>query len=158
MKRIGAWIVSHWRRLHALKDSPHAIALGVASGIFYGFTPLTGLKTLLAIGTAWVFRGSKLAAAIAVTLHDVFLPLMPLLLLWEYRVGYWLMTSPHRMPPSMKFSSHPHLAEWMRWSTFLTVGRPLLLGSLVFAVPAGLIAFFAVKAAMERHRRNTGGV
>ena len=54
-----------------MADTPHSIALGSAIGIFFGFTPLWSLKTLLSIGVAWVFRCNKLAAAIAVTLHDI---------------------------------------------------------------------------------------
>jgi uncharacterized protein (DUF2062 family) len=34
-----------------------------------------GLKTLLAIGVAWLLHGNRLAAAVAVTLHDIVLPL-----------------------------------------------------------------------------------
>ena len=56
--------------LMAINDTPHSIALGSAIGIFFGFTPLWSLKTLLSIATAWLFRCNKVAAAIAVTLHE----------------------------------------------------------------------------------------
>ena len=63
--------------LMAIADTPHSVALGSAIGIFFGFTPLWSLKTLLSIATAWLFRCNKIAAAIAVTLHDIILPFMP---------------------------------------------------------------------------------
>jgi len=78
------WLALQWNTLKGLEDSPRAVAVGVAAGIFFGFTPLVGLKTLLAIGVAWLLHGNRLAAAVAVTLHDIVLPLMPVLLRWEY--------------------------------------------------------------------------
>src|SRR5215470_17072943 len=68
--------------LFRLKDAPRAIAVGASAGVFFGFIPLWGLKTLLAIASARLLRGNLIAAAITVTLHDVLLPLMPLLLRW----------------------------------------------------------------------------
>jgi len=70
-----------------IADTPHSIALGSAIGIFFGFTPLWSMKTLLSIGVAWICKCNKIAAAIAVTLHDVILPLMPAIYFWQYRIG-----------------------------------------------------------------------
>src|SRR5256885_4383783 len=55
----------------------YSIALGSAIGIFFGFTPLYPLKTILSIAIAWVLRCNKIAAAIAVTLHDALIFAMP---------------------------------------------------------------------------------
>src|SRR4029453_9348134 len=68
----GAWTrIRHWLggrhfRLVTIEDTPHSIALGVAIGIFFGFTPLWSLKTLLSIAVAWLFKSNKIAAAISV--------------------------------------------------------------------------------------------
>jgi uncharacterized protein (DUF2062 family) len=77
------WLALQCNTLKGLENSPPAVAVGVAAGIFLGFTPLVGLKTLLAIGVAWLLHGNRLAAALAVSLHDIVLPLMPVLLRWE---------------------------------------------------------------------------
>ena len=74
------WLREKTRQLLQLKDSSHSIALGTAIGMFFGFIPLWGLKTLLALGVCRLLRGNLLATAIAATLHDVALPLLPLLL------------------------------------------------------------------------------
>jgi hypothetical protein len=124
-----------------IKDTPHALALGVAVGVFFGFVPLLGLKTLLALGVTRLLRGNLLAAVIAVTLHDVLLPVAPLLLRWEYDFGYWLLSHPHELPPHL----HLHVqsaSAWFHWSTFFTVGRPLLIGSIGFAIPASIAAYY----------------
>src|SRR5881409_2973801 len=89
---LRKWFNEHSLKLLAIRDTPNAIAGGVAIGIFFGFTPLVGLKTLLSIFVAWLTRCNILAAAIAVTLHDVALPFMPVLFRWEYNIGYWLLS------------------------------------------------------------------
>jgi uncharacterized protein len=146
------WLRTKSRELLQLKDKPHAIAIGTAVGIFFGFIPLWGLKTLLALGVVRLLRGNLVAAAISVTLHDVALPLMPLLLRWEYDVGYWLLSHPHELPSSLRVA-HQNPATWFHWSTFLTVGRPLLLGSLVIAAPTALAIYYLTFFAVGRSKR-----
>ena len=77
LARMKSWLVAHHMTLMAIADTPHSIAFGSAIGIFFGFTPLYPLKTLLSIAVAWIFRCNKIAAAIAVTLHDVLIWAMP---------------------------------------------------------------------------------
>ena len=99
---LRKWFNEHSLKLLAIRDTPNAIAGGVAIGIFFGFTPLVGLKTLLSIFVAWLTRCNILAAAIAVTLHDVALPFMPVLFRWEYNIGYWLLSDPHHWPERLR--------------------------------------------------------
>ncbi len=148
MTAIG-WFREKWQRLVHLRDKPEAIATGASLGVFFGFIPLWGLKTLLAIGSARLLRGSLVAAAIAVTLHDAILPLAPLLLRWEYDLGYWLLHHPHELPPHLHLHQHNPLV-WFHWSSFFTVGRPLLLGSLVVAVPSAIVTYALVRTIMGR--------
>ena len=82
--RFRYWLAHLHFRLVTIEDTPHSIALGVAIGIFFGFTPLWSLKTLLSIAVAWLFKSNKIAAAISVQLHDLILPFMPAIYLWEY--------------------------------------------------------------------------
>jgi len=94
---LKRWLREHSLKLLAIRDTPEAIAGGIAIGIFFGFTPLFGLKTLLAIFFAWLTRSNIIAAVLAGTLHDLILPLMPFVLIGEYKIGYWLMNQewPH---------------------------------------------------------------
>src|SRR5438128_5852513 len=96
---LRKWFKEHSLKLLAIRDTPNAIAGGVAIGIYLGFTPLVGLKTILSIFFAWLVGCNLLAAAFAVTLHDVLLPFMPVIYRWEYQIGYWLMSQPHHLPP-----------------------------------------------------------
>jgi uncharacterized protein len=151
MNAIG-WLRQKGQELVRLKDSEHAIALGMAIGMFFGFTPLLGFKTLMAIGIARLVRANFLAAAIAVTLHDVFLPIFPFLLRLEYQIGYWLMSHPHEFAPRLRLASHS-VAMWFHWSTFLTVGRPLLIGSLIFAAPVGVLTYYVTLFLLRQRKQ-----
>jgi uncharacterized protein (DUF2062 family) len=148
------WFRDKSRQLLQLKDTTHAIALGTAIGMFFGFMPLWGFKTLLALAVSRLLRGNLLATAIAATLHDIALPLMPLLLRWEYDIGYWLFSHPHELPPSLRLS-HQHPSAWFHWSTFLTVGRPILLGSLVIAAPVAVATYYITLELVKRSRPKT---
>ncbi len=149
---LRRWFHEHSLKLLAIRDTPEAIAGGVAIGIFFGFTPLFGLKTLSAIFVAWLTRSNILAAVLAATLHDIVLPIMPVIYRWEYDVGFWLLSQPHHWPPSLlKAPWEEH--KWRSWAIIYTIGRQLLLGSLVCATPLALLAFALTKTIVARHQR-----
>ncbi len=144
-------LLDYWVRLRQLRDAPHAIAGGVAIGLFWGFTPLTGLKTLLSVFTAWVCRCSKLPAVITVTLHDVLIPVWPVILLWEYRLGYWVISKPHHFPPSFHLG-HLNWARLFDWKT-IEVLWPTFIGSCIIGVPIALIAYWVVYFLLHRYEK-----
>ena len=145
------WFREHSLKLLAIRDTPVAISGGVAIGIFFGFTPLFGLKTLSAIFVAWLTGSNIIAAVLAATLHDVILPFMPVVYLWEYSLGYWLLNQPHQWPAVRSLHWHGH--PWRDWRTFFTVGKPLLVGSAIFATPFAIVAFWVTKFILVRHQR-----
>jgi|SRR6266404_2437095 len=151
-RQLKRWMRAHHMTIMTLPDTPHSIALGAAIGMFFGFTPLFTLKTLLAFLITWLCRANKTAAVITVTLHDVLLPFVPAMFFWQYRLGMWALY--HRVPQRPGFR-RVALSDFMEWTTFLTVGRPILVGSLFFAVPAGLLVYFGLRAVLIRSRART---
>jgi uncharacterized protein (TIGR03546 family) len=149
---LRRWLHEHSLKLLAIRDTPEAIAGGVAIGIFFGFTPLFGLKTLLAIFFAWLTRSNIIAALLAGALHDVILPLMPVIYRWEYDVGYWLLSHPHQWPPPLVRPHWEH-QHWRSWLTILKVGRQLLLGGLICSFPFALLSYFITKQIVARHQK-----
>jgi uncharacterized protein len=146
------WLHEHSLKLLAIRDTPEAIAGGVAIGIFFGFTPLFGLKTVLTILFAWLTRSNLIAAVLASAAHDVLLPLMPMVFRWEYDVGFWLMSQPHHLPrplTRLRWEGHP----WRDWRTYFTVGKPLLVGSLVCSAPFALLSYVFTQRLVARHQR-----
>ncbi len=158
MSRVSQFFSNQYQRfkhgVSQIRDTPHAIAGGVAIGVMFGFTPFFGLKTLLAVLVAWLFRCSKLSAVMAVTLHDVLLPLGPFILRWQYQLGYYLTSHPHRLPPKLN-PKHFHFYELLDWrsvpwsKTFLVLW-PTFVGSLIIATPISVGMYFVVLEIVKR--------
>ena len=132
-----------------IADTPHSIALGSAIGIFFGFTPLWSMKTLLSIAVAWMFKSNKLAAAIAVTLHDIILPLMPAIFWWEYKIGYRML---HGAKPHHVRISHVSIWDYLHTDVFIRLVWPTLLGSLFLAIPSAIVTYVMMRILVDRAR------
>ena len=147
---VRRWLRGHSLKLLAIRDTPEAIAGGIAIGIFFGFTPLFGLKTVLAISLAWLTRSNIIAAVLAGTLHDLILPLMPFIYISEYKIGFRLLNHhwPHGVPKLL-------LREWRSWTKVLStsIGKPMLLGSMVIALPVAGASYFIAKMIVARHHK-----
>ncbi|HZR05024.1 MAG TPA: DUF2062 domain-containing protein [Candidatus Udaeobacter sp.] len=153
LANLKQWLTRHHMTLMAIADTPHSIALGSAIGIFFGFTPLYPLKTLLSIALAWLCRCNKIAAAIAVTLHDVLIWAMPAIYLAEYQVGCWSLRWPaahrvHFRQFGLRHYMHWHVFSQVVWPTFW----PAFVGSLFLAVPSAIIIYFVMRLLLSRAR------
>ena len=147
--RFTNWWRAHHERLISIEDTPHSIALGVAIGIFFGFTPLWSMKTLLSIGVAWLFNSNKIAAAISVTLHDVLLPFMPAIYVAEYKIGYWML---HHSTPQRVHFGHLGVHDYLDWHLFTRLVWPAVIGSIFFALPSAIIIYFLARWTVKRTR------
>jgi uncharacterized protein (DUF2062 family) len=149
---LRRWFQEHSLRLLAIRDTPEAIAGGVAIGFFFGFTPLIGLKTLSAIFFAWLTRSNVIAAVIAGAMHDLILPFMPVIYIGEYKIGYWVLF--HEWPQHLP-RLNLHWGEWRSWTAFLTigVGKPLLVGSAICGAPFALFSWVVTRNIVSRHQR-----
>jgi uncharacterized protein (DUF2062 family) len=153
LARLKRWLVAHHMTLMTIADTPHSIALGSAIGIFFGFTPLYPLKTLLSIGVAWIFRCNKIAAAIAVTLHDVMIWAMPAIYVAEYQLGCWILNRP--VAQRVHFRQF-RLHDYVHWHVFSRViwpaYWPAFVGSLLIAVPSAIFIYFLMRLLISRAR------
>ncbi|SPE54456.1 conserved membrane hypothetical protein [Verrucomicrobia bacterium] len=151
---VGRWLHEHSLKLLAIRDTPQSIAGGVAIGIFFGFTPLWGLKTLLSIFLAWLTRSNIIAAVLAGSLHDVVFPFMPLIWRWEYDLGYWILSNPHGWPPRLN-RIHWGAHSWREWThtLFFGVGKFWLVGSVLLGSPLAVVSFVVTKEVVAQHQR-----
>jgi len=108
--------------------------------MFWGFTPLTGIKTLLSILFAWLFRWSKISA-----------PIWPIILRWEYDFGFWILSHPHHFPKRLSMEE-AHIKYWLHFNK-LEIIWPTFVGSLLFALPSALISYWIVERLLERYQR-----
>jgi uncharacterized protein (DUF2062 family) len=152
---LKQFVKRNYERLKQIRDAPRAVAGGAAIGTFWGFTPLLGLKTLLSILFAWIFRCSKISAAVAVSIQDILTPVWPVILRWEYDLGFWILSHPHHFPKRFR-EEDAHLRSWLHWRT-LEILWPTLVGSLLFAAPLAVISYWAVERSLKRYERRRRG-
>lgn len=157
LSKIKTFFLELGQRLVQIRDTPHAIAGGVAIGVFMGFTPLLGFKTLLALLIAWLLRCSKVSAAVAVTAHDCVFPLLPLILRWQYIIGFWLWYSPHHLPKKLKLQP-PTLEHLFDWNKFVNLIWPVFIGSVIMAIPVSVIVYFITLKIVSHHQAKKNAV
>jgi uncharacterized protein (DUF2062 family) len=171
------WIKKKFTTVMELQDDKRSIACGVAIGFFWGFTPLLGLKTAFAFLTAWVTRTNKIAAVVAVSLHDILLPFYPLYLAMSYHLWMALMRTDHplkfkrliriimsptnELPDDWWTSGHAlhYIRETVEsyWSNLyhnLHNFLPLLLGSILLAIPLSIGSYFLTLYGIEKLARH----
>jgi len=154
------WIKKKFTTVMELRDDKTSVAAGIAIGFFWGFTPLLGLKTILAFLTAWATRKNKIAAVAAVSAHDLFLPIYPFYLDLSYRVGSLILGTeyPKAFGKALKLIGNPlvgHSHEgWLTWLHKLWDNihllNPLLLGTTLLAIPPCVATYFISLYTIDR--------
>jgi len=174
--KILSWLKAKLHLVASQKGSRHKIALGVAIGLFWGFTPLFGLKTVFSLLTAWIVRANKMAAFVAVSIHEVLFPIYPLFYMAGYHLGNWMLRVHGQAHPKLFKQLRVPVAEapddW--WEdigatvnyitevihTFfqhlvllLKSLYPLLIGTALLAIPLCIAAYFATLRLLDWYER-----
>jgi len=122
-------------RFIRLQATPEQISRGFALGIFWGMFPLPGLQMAIAVVTAAVFRGSKLAAAAGTWFSN---PLTTLpLTAFNFHVGQTVLGREWADLPTENLRSLDAVLEL--GGDFIT---SYLLGCLVVGFGFGLVSYF----------------
>ncbi len=106
------------------------VARGLAFGAFTGLLPLPGLQIFLAALICYFLRANVAVAALATLVSNPFTALP--LLAAQYKFGGWLM--------GFLRWTDPAVYQGAGWQ-FMAYGKPLLVGSLLSAAVAGLVAY-----------------
>lgn len=119
------------KRVLRIRGTPHAIAVGVAAGVFASFTPLMGFHILLSLLIAFLLRGSFISAALGTAVGN---PLtFPAIWAATLGVGRTLLGS------DMVHGASGFL-EALKASGFIAVWEPFILPMLVGAMPLGIVS------------------
>jgi uncharacterized protein (DUF2062 family) len=126
-----------------------ALAAGFAVGVFFSFTPLVSLHTILALLVAFVFRLSKIAAAAGVWVNNPYT--MPFVFYGCLRLGEWMLGS----------GFHPLTCEGWSIDAVLKAAvpclAPLFLGTTVVGLVSAAIAYgivYRIAVRVKSARRN----
>jgi len=148
------------RRLLSLDDSPHAIALGTAIGMFVGMTPTVGIQMILIMAVAAVtrplFHFNRVAGLITVYISNP-ITIMPLYAAFYY-TGTLVVEAP--MTPA-EFQEQFELALDRSWLDplrfiFNEVAWPMIAGSLLIAIVTAVPTYPIVKRLVVTKRRLMG--
>ncbi len=119
-------------KLVRLKEKPHTVALGLAIGVFVGFTPTIPVQTYIALALAFLLKGSKLTAMLGVWISN---PLnIAAFYFMDYKVGKWILHSTVAFKP-LDYSVFTLLQEAQK------AMKVMMVGGLVLGVPAGIITY-----------------
>lgn len=133
--RSVQYLVKRTLRLHA---TPHAIAAGVAAGVFVSFTPFIGFHFIMAAIAAYLIGGNVLASAFGTAIGN---PLtFPFIWAATFETGRLLLTG--------TFSGHHaqiNIATMLRHAEFAELWGPILKPMTIGSIPVGLafaLAFY----------------
>jgi uncharacterized protein len=143
-----------YHKLMQLRDAPHAIAGGVAIGLAMGFTPLVGMRIILAVLIALLSRCSKAAATIAVNFHEImwiFPPTWFFIFRYQYKIGYVILHQ--EWPPHISKQELLSIRDWLNWRT-LEVLWPMTVGSIFMVVPVGILTYYITLSLLKKYAHN----
>ena len=136
-----------WQKLSRLDARPRQIAVGFSIGIAAGFLPLNPSPIIVATAVAWLLKQNVVAAVAGAAMAILYIPLLPLIWLAEYRLGTLILPV-----------QHPLTLDQARLWDVLQKGwdvyAAMLIGSIIIATPMTLIAYLVVKRIAERWDRN----
>jgi uncharacterized protein (DUF2062 family) len=132
---FGRSLTYYAKRILRLRGTPHAVAAGVAVGVFIAFLPLPGIHLLIAAALSWLVAGNVVASAFGTTV--VGNPLTwPAIWASTYALGHFVLGGPAE-------AAEPHFQHMFHHMQLAQLWRPLLEPMLIGALPLGLIFAFA---------------
>ena len=151
LKNIWEKILDIWKKVTTIKDTPHAIGLGVAIGLGWNFIPSLGIGPFVSVFNAKLFRASGIAALTVNLGTGIFIPLMYSLNLVTGRfiVGQWF-TAPEiekQIHDSIQISLDNIEVIMKEPSTFFSISRvtefgfEFFLGGIINALIFGIILY-----------------
>jgi uncharacterized protein (DUF2062 family) len=144
------------RRVLALDDTPHAIALGAAIGMLVGLTPTVGLQTaeviLFALLTRKLFYFNR-AAALTVIYVSNPLTLAPIYY-GLYCVGCCFVPGEATLERFQQILTFDGFSGWWQALTELStdIGLPLAIGTLCVAPVAAIATYPLTRLLLQRYR------
>jgi uncharacterized protein (DUF2062 family) len=127
-----------WQKLKRLNATPVQIASGFSIGIFAGFLPLNPSPVIVATVVAWLLKRNVIAAVAGAMFSILYLPLLPLIWLAEYRLGKLIFPVQHPLA-----LDQARLWDVMQkgWDVYAA----MFVGSIIIATPITLLTYWLVK-------------
>ncbi len=150
-KRMGMARTARYHSLRVLrlKATPHSIAAGVAVGVAAAFLPIVGVHIALAVALAWLIGGNMIAATAGTLLAGN--PFTyPFIWAGDWEAGHVLLG--HGLLHGGNVDLHAIFTHFNFRAVWAPVLKPMLVGSIPFAILCGGIAYVAVFQAVKIFR------
>lgn len=132
-------------KLCRLKDSPKAVAGGLAWGAFVHFYPTFGLGPLIAVFMAGLFRTNIVAATVG---WAIIMPLFPLFFYFNLKIGDFLIGLPtSNIVMALHGLSHISLKD-----VFL-VSKAFIIGSVINGILGVVFIWVAGFCLLKKYRK-----
>lgn len=146
------------RSILMLDDTPHAVALGTAIGMFIGMTPTVGIQMIIVLVMAFLtrplFSFNRIAAVLTVYVTN---PLTFVPIYWfNYQVGTWFIPSDvtyDDFVAIVKFDTHENWSE-RALSLITDLGAPLLVGCLLVAAVSSAVTYPTMRWLLRRFHQS----
>lgn len=137
------------KRVLRITASPHAVAAGLAVGVFAAFTPFFGFHLIIAIILAYFLAGNIAAAALGTTVAN---PLtLPFIWGSTYELGRFVISGDIQSAPPLHLG---HALQTMKFNEVWTpLLKPMLFGSTILGAFFAVIAYFVTRFAVTAFRR-----
>ncbi|MCV0397668.1 MAG: DUF2062 domain-containing protein [Rhizobiaceae bacterium] len=136
------------KRVLRLSAEPHAVAAGVAAGVFASFLPYPGTHFLIAAAVAWIIGGNLLASALGTAVGN---PLtFPFMWGAGYELGRFILEGRAPEEPRLDlWTTIRHLEFGELWGPLL---KPATIGALPLGLAAGLVFYIITRQAVATFR------
>ena len=139
------------KRILRLRATPHAVAAGVAAGVFASFFPI-GIHFVIAAAVSWLIAGNMVAAALGTALGNPIT--VPVLWGASYEAGKLILHEKAGGPPAHLGAMLHDLSFAELWDPVL---KPMAIGAVPLGLAAGLVAYGITRWGMtvfqERRRK-----
>jgi hypothetical protein len=155
----GGSVRQAWASVLRLDTTPHAVGLGLATGVFVAFLPVLGIQMLVAVAIAWAGRANVGAALLGTWAGN---PITwPAMWVGSYFLGIMLLGEAGAMSVDELHRSLVRLAEtpasrFDPLAMLNTAGKilwpilkPLFVGSMVLGLISGSALYFIGRRAAE---------
>lgn len=134
------------KKAKTLQGDPHYIAMGMAIGVFVSITPTIPFHTVIALFLAFILRGSKPAAAIAVWFCNPVTA--PVFYLASYKAGMLILGRP--APFDVKYES---ITELVKLGADVTIA--MTIGSIILGILPGIATYIITRKIFTKIRQRS---
>jgi uncharacterized protein (DUF2062 family) len=142
------------KRVLRLTATPHAIAAGVAAGVFVSFLPFIGLHFVLAAAFAWLIAGNLIASAFGTAIGNPIT--FPLIWATSYKLGCAILgaNATHGDSPIQLGRLWQRLEFGQLWEPLL---KPMTVGGIPIGLAFAIVFYVLTRwgvAAFRRQRQH----